>query len=246
MEAVLNKLCIVILGASSGIGEATARELRDRGARLVLGARREEKLSALARELNSSRSSVDFLKVDVGSKDQVDRFMSFALEKMGRIDALVNSAGIMHLSKVSDLKVDEWEAMINTNLRGILYACASVIPHMSKRGSGHIINVSSVGAEKVFPYGAVYCATKSAVSAFSDSIHQEFKGAVRCTQICPGMVQTEINDHIGADDIRNANRLAYRIAISPSHVAQAICFALAQPPDVSINKLIMRPSLQAF
>ncbi|MBK7842444.1 MAG: SDR family oxidoreductase [Bdellovibrionales bacterium] len=246
MEAVLNKLCVVILGASSGIGEATARELHDRGVRLVLGARREEKLGALARELNSSRASVDFLQVDVGSKDQVDRFMSFALEKMGRIDALVNSAGVMLLSKISDLKVDEWEAMINTNLRGVLYACASVIPHMSKSGSGHIINVSSVGGEKVFPYGAVYCATKFAVNAFSESIHQEFKGAVRCTQICPGMVQTEINDHIVADDLRNANRLAYRIAISPSHVAQAICFALAQPPDVSINKLIIRPSLQSF
>lgn len=106
--------------------------------------------------------------------------------------------------------------------------------------------VSSVGGEKVFPNGAVYCATKFAVNAFSDSIHQEFKGAVRCTQICPGMVQTGINDHIVAEDLRNANKLAYRIAISPSHVAQAICFALAQPPEVSINKLIVRPSLQSF
>lgn len=246
MNDVLNKLCIVILGASSGIGEATARELHIRGARLVLGARRGEKLAALARELNSSRASVHFLQVDIGSKTQVDSFMSFALEQMGRIDALVNSAGVMLLSRISDLKVDEWEAMINTNLRGLLYACASVIPHMSTRGSGHIINVSSVGGEKVFPYGAVYCATKFAINAFSESIHQEFKGAVRCTQICPGMVQTEINDHIVEEDLRNANRLAYRIAISPSHVAQAICFALAQPREVSINKLVVRPSLQSF
>lgn len=246
MNDVLNKLCVVILGASSGIGEATARELHRRGVRLVLGARREEKVRVLTQELNSSQASVDFFQVDIRSKTQVDNFVSFAIERMGRIDALINSAGVMLLSKLSDLKVDEWETMINTNLRGILYSCAAVIPHMSQSGSGHIVNVSSIGGEKVFPYGAVYCATKFAVNAFSESIHQEFKGAIRCTQICPGMVQTEINDHIVADDLRNANRLAYRIAISPSHVAQAICFALAQPPDVSINKLIVRPSLQAF
>ncbi|MCB0362871.1 MAG: SDR family oxidoreductase, partial [Bdellovibrionales bacterium] len=179
-------------------------------------------------------------------KDEVKRFVEFAVQKLGRVDALVNSAGVMLLSKLEALKFEEWEHMIDTNLKGLLYAAGGIIPQMVKQGKGHIVNISSVGAEKVFPTAGVYCATKFAVDALSESIRQEFRGIIRCSQICPGMVKSELLDNISQADIKRANEVAYRIALEASHVAKAICYVLSQPPEVDINKIVLRPSRQEF
>lgn len=235
---------ILITGASSGIGEATARRLAALGHHVVVGARRTDRLAALAEELRADGASVTPVELDVTDVASVRAFAAVALAEHGHIDVLVNNAGVMALSPVADLHVDEWEQMIDVNLRGVLYGIAAVLPHMQAQGSGHIVNVSSVSGHRADPTAAVYSATKFAVAALSEGLRQESRD-VRVTVISPGFTQSELTDRGGAPEAQAAARAAAeQLAIPASAIADAIVFAIDQPAAVDVNELIVRPTAQ--
>lgn len=235
---------VIITGSSSGIGEACARELVGRGMKVMLAARRTDRLKQLAEELSSGGGSVAYHQTDVTKKDQTDALAQATLARFGRIDVLVSNAGLMPLAPLEKLKVDEWERMVDVNIKGVMYGFAAVLPQMLKQGSGHIINVSSVAGHVVFPGAAVYCATKFAVRAFSEGIRQESKGRFRSTIISPGAVESELADHITDEQSREAIGEFVAIAIKPDAIARAVAFAIEQPDDVDVNEMIIRPSKQ--
>ena len=232
---------VVITGASSGIGEATARQLAGRGARVVVGARRTERLETLVADITKSAGSARFRAVDVTRRADVQGLVDYAKAEFGGVDVLVNNAGVMPLSPLIALKVEEWDRMIDVNIRGVLHGIAAVLPEMKARGEGHIINVASIGAHVVVPTAAVYCATKYAVWAISEGLRQE-NDDLRVTVISPGVVESElaetISDAATAEVIRNYRR----IAIAPGSVARVIAFAIAQPRDVDVSEIIVRPT----
>jgi NADP-dependent 3-hydroxy acid dehydrogenase YdfG len=232
---------ILITGASSGIGEATARRLVNQGHRVLLGARRVDRLQALAGELQGAGGQVAYRALDVTDADDFQSFAAHAVATFGPVDVLVNNAGVMPLSPLNAGKLGEWNHMIDVNIRGVLYGIAAVLPAMEARGQGHIINVASIGAHVVVPTGAVYCATKYAVWAITDGLRQE-SSTVRATAISPGVVETELADHIGDLDARAAMAEFRRIALKADAIAGAIAYAIAQPPDVDVNEIIVRPS----
>jgi NADP-dependent 3-hydroxy acid dehydrogenase YdfG len=232
---------VVITGASSGIGEATARQLAKSGARVVVGARRTERLEALVADITRSGGSARFRAVDVTKRADVQALVDYAKAEFGQVDVLVNNAGVMPLSPLTALKVEEWDRMIDVNIRGVLYGIAAVLPEMKARGEGHIINVASIGAHVVVPTAAVYCATKYAVWAISEGLRQE-NDDLRMTVISPGVVVSELADTISdaatAEIIQNYRR----IAIAPDAVARAIAFAIVQPRDVDVSEIVVRPT----
>jgi NADP-dependent 3-hydroxy acid dehydrogenase YdfG len=235
---------ILITGASSGIGEATARRLAALGHRVVVGARRTDRLTALAEELRADGASVTPLELDVTDLESVRAFAAAAIAEHGRIDVLVNNAGVMALSAVADLRIDEWERMIDVNLRGVLYGIAAVLPQMRAQGGGHIVNVSSVSGHRADPTAAVYSATKFAVAALSEGLRQEERD-VRVTVVSPGLTRSELTDRGGAPDAQAAARAAAeQLAIPASAIADAIAFAIDQPAAVDVNELIIRPTAQ--
>ncbi|MFF3253025.1 SDR family oxidoreductase [Actinacidiphila glaucinigra] len=239
-----NPKTVLITGASSGIGEATARRLAAQGHAVLLGARRTGRLAALAGELRASGASVAHRELDVTSLDSVRGFAAAALEEYGRIDVLVNNAGVMPLSPLADLRVDEWERMIDVNLRGVLYGIAAVLPVMRRQGGGHIVNVSSVSGHRVDPTAAVYSATKFGVAALSEGLRQESRD-VRVTVVSPGFTRSELTDRGGSDDARAAAHAAAELlAIPASAIADAIAFAIDRPADVDVNELVVRPTAQ--
>ena len=187
---------VLITGASSGIGEATARHLAARGARLMLGARRLDRLQALAAELRAHGASVQVLRLDVTSLEDTQKVVQAAVQAFGRVDVLVNNAGVMPLSKLDSLKIDEWNRMIDVNIRGVLHGIAAVLPQMQKQRSGQIINLASIGAHAVSPTAAVYCGTKYAVWAISEGLRQEVGGDIRVTVVSPGVTTSELADSI--------------------------------------------------
>jgi NADP-dependent 3-hydroxy acid dehydrogenase YdfG len=231
---------VLITGASSGIGEATARRLAADGHQVVLGARRVDRLAALAKEIGNA----DYQELDVTSLDSMRAFVETAHSKHGRIDILVNNAGVMPLSTVDALRIDEWNQMIDVNLRGALHGIAAVLPLMKARGAGHIVNVASTSAHRVDPTAAVYCATKYAVWALSEGLRQESRD-VRVTIVCPGFTNTELADRGGDPEVRAAVRAATdQVAIPPSAIADAIGYAISQPDNVDVSELIIRPTAQ--
>lgn len=232
---------ILITGASSGIGEATARRLASQGHRLLLGARRTSRLQALAEELRNTGGEVAFRPLDVTSAADFQAFADHAATTLGPVEVLVNNAGVMPLSPLSATRMEEWNRMIDVNIRGVLHGIAAVLPAMEARGQGHVINVASIGAHVVVPTGAVYCATKYAVWAITDGLRQE-SSKVRATTISPGVVETELADHISDADAREAMAGFRRIALNADAIAAAIAYAIAQPPDVDVNEIIVRPS----
>jgi NADP-dependent 3-hydroxy acid dehydrogenase YdfG len=236
---------IAITGASSGIGEAAARLLAERGAKVVLGARRTERLEKLAAEINAKGGAACFKALDVTSRESTEAFVDFAKAEFGRVDVLVNNAGVMPLSPVAALKVDEWDKMIDVNIRGVLYGIAAVLPDMKARRSGQIINVASIGAHVVVPTGAVYCATKYAVWALSEGLRQE-SPEVRVTIISPGVVETELGSDISDATAKEALGQFRKISLTPDAIARAIAYAVDQPDDVDINEVIVRPTASAF
>jgi len=244
MKALENKI-ILVTGASSGIGEATARLLADQGATLVLGARRTEKLQLIADELQAKGAKVVFKALDVTQKESVNAFVAYAQQTFGRVDVLINNAGVMPLSPMSALKVDEWDKMIDVNIRGVLHGIAAVLPIMEAQASGHLINVASIGAHMVMPTGAVYCATKYAVWAISDGLRQESK-SLRVTTICPGVVETELGTDITDPTAAGALKEFRKISLTPDAIARGILYALQQPEDVDVNEIIIRPTASAF
>jgi len=244
MTTLANKI-ILVTGASSGIGEATARLLAGQGATLVLGARRTEKLQLIADELQAKGAKVVFKALDVTQKDSVNAFVDYAQQTFGRVDVLINNAGVMPLSQMSALKVDEWDKMIDVNIRGVLHGIAAVLPIMEAQASGHLINVASIGAHRVMPTGAVYCATKYAVWAISDGLRQESKN-LRVTTVCPGVVETELGTDITDPTAAGALKEFRKISLTPDAIARGILYALQQPEDVDVNEIIIRPTASAF
>ncbi|MGF6660720.1 NADP-dependent 3-hydroxy acid dehydrogenase YdfG [Paraburkholderia atlantica] len=236
---------IVLTGASSGIGEATTRHLAQMGHQLVIGARRTDRLTALQDELRAQGAGVDALTLDVTRLDDVQRIAAFAQQRYGRIDVLINNAGIMPLSPLAALKVDEWNRMIDVNVRGVLHGIAAVLPVMQPQGRGHIINVASIGAHAVTPTAAVYCASKYAVRAISDGLRQE-TDMLRVTVVSPGVVESELADSISDETARAEMREFRRIALAPQAVARAIGYAISQPDDVDVSEIIVRPTASRY
>lgn len=229
---------VLITGASSGIGAGIARELARAGARLALGARRTDRLDALAAEIGGD---VLIRRLDVTNRADVAAFAAAARERFGRVDVIVNNAGIMPLSLMASLKVDEWDRMIDVNIKGVLYGVAAVLPEMTARGDGHIINIASIGALAVSPTAAVYCATKFAVRAISDGLRQE-NDRLRVTCIHPGVVESELADNI-TDPVAAEAMQAYRaIALQPEAIGRAVRYAIEQPADVDVSEIVVRPT----
>lgn len=236
---------IVITGASSGIGEAAAQLLAVRGAKVVVGARRTDRLEKLVAGITDEGDEARFRAVDVTNRKDVQDFVDFAKAEFGRVDVIVNNAGIMPLSPMAALKVDEWDRMIDVNIRGVLNGIAAVLPDMKACGSGQIVNVASIGAHVVVPMGAVYCATKYAVWAISEGLRQE-NPDIRVTIVSPGVVATELGEDItdpGARDLLTGFR---KIALTPDAIARAIAYAVEQSEDVDVNEVIVRPTASAF
>ena len=243
MSEVENKV-IIITGASSGLGEATARRLAKNGAKLMLAARREERLKELVSDIEKDGGTAKYQVTDVTDRAQVEALAKATQQAYGRIDVLVNNAGLMPLSPLAETKVDEWETMVDVNIKGVLYNIAAVMPTMLQQESGHIVNLSSVAGHKVFPAGTVYCATKFAVKAISEGIRLESDGKIRSTNISPGAVDTELTNTISHDETgKNVDQL-YGVAIDADAIARAITFAIEQPGDVDVNEMIIRPAKQ--
>lgn len=232
---------ILITGASSGIGEATARVLARAGATVVLGARRTDRLAALVAAIEEAGGRALYRALDVSSRADVQAFADAALEACGRIDVIVNNAGIMPLSPMASLKVDEWDRMVDVNIKGVLYGIAAVLPVMNRQGGGQVINVSSIGGLSVVPTAAVYCATKYAVRAISDGLRQENE-KIRVTCVYPGVVASELANTI-TDPVAAAGMAVYRqIALQPEAIAQAIAHVIAQPSDIDTSEIVVRPT----
>jgi NADP-dependent 3-hydroxy acid dehydrogenase YdfG len=244
-EGIKDKV-VVITGASSGLGEAAARRLARDGAKLVLGARRLDRLQALAKELSLSDDAV--VQTDVSKYDEVKRLVDHAVKAHGRLDVMINNAGLMPQSLLQRLKIDEWDRMIDVNIKGVLYGIAAALPVMQAQKSGHIINVSSVAGHKVRPGGTIYSATKSAVRVISEGLRQEVKPYnIRTTIISPGAVESELPDSITDPDIGAAISKFYKeTAISADSFANMVVFAMSQPEDVDVNEILFRPTRQEY
>lgn len=232
---------VLITGASSGIGAALARDLAASGYKVVIGARRTDRLELLAEEIRSNGGEVLMRRLDVTSCVDLAAFAQAGREAFGPIDVIINNAGVMPLSLMASLKVDEWDRMVDVNIKGVLYGIAAVLPEMTERGSGHIINVASVGALSVVPTAAVYCATKYAVRAISDGLRQENK-KIRVTCVYPGVVESELADSI-TDLVAAEGMRSYRsIALKPEAISLAVRYAIEQPDGVSLNDIVIRPT----
>lgn len=236
----LNK-AILITGASSGIGAGIARELGGTGARLMLGARRTDRLEALAEEIRTKGGEVMYRRLDVTNRADVLAFADAGREAWGNVDVIVNNAGVMPLSLMTSLKVDEWDRMVDVNIKGVLYGVAAVLPEMTAKKSGHIINIASIGALSVSPMAAVYCATKHAVRAISDGLRQECRD-IRVTCIHPGVVESELADTITDSAAANAMKSYRAIALRPDAIGRAVRYAIEQPEDVDVNEIVVRPT----
>lgn len=244
---MMNGKVALVTGASSGIGRATALALSRAGAKVAAGARRTDKLESLGQEIEKAGGEVLVQKLDVTKKVECDSFVSSAVSKWGSADILVNNAGLMPLSFFKNLKVSEWDQMIDVNIRGVIYCTAAVIPHMLAKKSGHIVNMSSIAGRVVFPSGTVYCATKHAVTAFSEGLRQEFstRSNIRVTCIEPGVVDTELNDTITdaslAKFVESTKQMA---SLKAEDIANAILFAVESPPHMNVNEITLRPTVQ--
>ncbi len=237
---------VVITGASSGLGEATARDLSAQGATVVLGARRADRIKSLADELTRRGGKALAVPTDVIHSEQVKKLVDGAVQAHGRIDVMINNAGLMPQSPLERLRIDEWDRMIDVNIKGVLYGIAAALPYMKQRKAGHIINVSSVAGHKVRAGGAVYAATKHAVLALSEGLRQEVKPYnIRTTVISPGAVASELPDSVREPDVAERIHKFYEaIAIPADSFARAVAFAMSQPEDVDINEILYRPTRQ--
>ncbi|KLT66741.1 SDR family oxidoreductase [Pedobacter sp. BMA] len=246
MENNIKGKVVVITGASSGMGEAAAKYLSALGATVVLGARRTDKIKKLAEDIQEMGGNALAYAVDVTVREQVKGLVDAAVEQFGRVDVILNNAGVMPLSPIDRLNFEEWDAMIDVNIKGVLNGIAAVLPYMKAQKSGQIINTSSVAGHKIFNGSAVYSATKFAVRALSEGLRMEVKPYnIRTTIVCPGAVKTELLEHITEADIQQANKdYVGEVGISPDSFARVVAFAISQPEDVDINEVIFRPTAQ--
>src|SRR6202035_92318 len=248
MSNITDKV-VVITGASSGIGESTAKLLAEQGAKVVLGARRSNRIDAVVQEISASGGKAICFATDVTKRAEVEALIQGAVEGFGRVDVLINNAGIMPIAPIEALKVDEWDRQIDVNIKGLLYGVAAALPHMQKQKSGHIINMASVFGIKIFaPGGTVYCATKSAVRALTEGLRMELHSEnIRCTIISPGAVESELKN--GTSDESSAafvKDLYEKLAIPADSVARAVLYAIEQPSDVEVDEVVLRPTAQDF
>lgn len=237
-DSVASKV-VLITGASSGIGEATARMLAANGAKVVLGARRTDRLQKIAAEIRERGGIAEYRKLDVASREDVNAFVAFAVEKFGRVDVIFNNAGVMPVSPMNALKTDEWDRIIDVNIRGVLNGIAAVLPLMEAQGSGHIINTASTGAHAIGAEFGVYCASKYAVRAITEGLRQEMN-TVRVTLISPGVTESELGSDITVDSTATAVKQLRNIALSSDAIARAVLYAISQPADVDVNEMIIR------
>lgn len=237
---------VVVTGASSGIGEATARLLAKNGAKVVLGARRAERLEKIVGEIRSAGGLALAHSVDVTKREEVKALVDTAVAHFGRIDVLINNAGYMPLSPLTADKVEEWERTIDVNVMGVLYGISAALPRFREQGSGHIINVSSVAGHLVFPGAAVYCGSKFAVRAIAEGFRQESGPTIRSTIISPGAVESELASHITDAATAESIKAIVDIAIPAEAIAQAILYAIRQPASVDVNEILIRPTAQTL
>ncbi|MCT7661446.1 SDR family oxidoreductase [Mycobacterium deserti] len=240
-----NTKVVLITGASSGIGEATALRLARDGHHVFLGARRTDRLEELSARITDAGGQAAFQRLDVTDAADVERFVQAARDLYGRVDVIVNNAGVMPLSPLAARKVDEWDRMIDVNVRGVLHGISAVLPVMAAQGGGHVVNVASVGAYEVVPTSAVYSATKFAVRAISEGLRQESDGDIRVTLISPGVTESELAESISDSGAREAMKAYRSVALPASAIADAIAYAVAQPQEVDVNEIIVRPAASA-
>lgn len=239
---------VIVTGASSGIGESTARLLAHRGASVVLGARRRERIDAVAQDIRNAGGSAIALPTDVTQREQVQALVDRALREHDRVDVIVNNSGIMPIANMTALKVSEWDRMIDVNIRGVLYGIAAVLPVMQRQRAGHIVNLASVAGLRVFaPGGTVYSATKFAVRTITEGLRRESREyGIRTTLISPGVVATELPESTSDEGTRQSVKDLYRIAIPVESISKAIAYAIEQPADVEISEMVIRPTAQEF
>jgi NADP-dependent 3-hydroxy acid dehydrogenase YdfG len=244
-EGIRDKI-VVVAGASSGLGEATARLLSAQGAIVVLGARRADRLRTLAKDLEAGGGKALAQETDVTRREQVKALVDVAVETYGRIDVMINNAGLMPQAPLEQLKIDEWDRMIDVNIKGVLYGIAAALPFMQRQKAGHFINVSSVAGHRVGPGFAVYAATKYAVRALSEGLRQEVKPYnIRTTVVSPGAVATELPNSISDPTAAERVRTFYeQVAVPAESFARAVAFAMSQPQEVDINEILYRPTRQ--
>ncbi|QEC76418.1 SDR family oxidoreductase [Mucilaginibacter ginsenosidivorax] len=238
---------VVITGASSGLGEATARMLSAEGAVVILGARRADRIVSIANELTKKGGKALAVPTNVTNAEHVKKLVATAVSAYGRVDVVINNAGVMPHSPLERLKIDDWNQTIDVNIKGVLYGIAAFLPYMTNQKSGHIINVSSVAGHKVNPGGAVYAATKHAVLALSEGLRQEVKPYnIRTTVISPGAVATELPNSVSEPDVAEGIKKFYeQAAISADSFARCVIFAMSQPEDMDVNEILFRPTSQA-
>jgi len=235
---------VAITGASSGIGEAAARLLAASGARVMLGARRADRLALIADDIRRKNGEAEVLAIDVSRRADLALLVTRAQDRFGRLDVLISNAGLMPLSPLDDLRVDEWDRMIDVNIKGVLYGIAAALPVFRKQGSGHFINVSSVAGHRVGPNGAVYSATKFAVRALSEGLRQEAGDRIRVTIISPGAVESELAETISNPDVKQRIQDYRKMAIPAEAIAAAMAYAIGQPGNVDVNEILIRPTAQ--
>ena len=236
---------VAITGASSGIGKATATLLTERGAKLVLGARREDRLETLAREITAAHGEIAYVRTDVSRSEDVSRLVALAVERFGRLDVLVNNAGVGPISPLDDLRVEEWEAMVDVNFKGVLYGIAAALPVFRKQGTGQFVTTVSTAGLRIVPGQAVYAATKNAVRTLCEGLRQEAGENIRVTAVSPGFISTEFAEGMANPQTRaEIMERARQFAISPDAIARAIAFAIEQPADVDVNEIVIRPTAQ--
>ncbi|MBP1995521.1 SDR family oxidoreductase [Paenibacillus eucommiae] len=245
MEHTKDKV-VIITGASSGIGEATAKLLAQKGAKVVLAARREERLQAIVNEIKQEGWEAAYYKADVVSSEDMQKLAQFALKQYGRIDVLVNNAGVMPVSRLNELRIAEWDQMIDVNIKGVLYGIAAVLPIMREQQTGHIINISSVAGHEVNQTSAVYSATKFAVRAISEGLRKEESPSshIRSTIIAPGITETELLNTVNSPEVIAMASHFSGLAISPYSIARAIAYAINEPEDTGVNEIVIRPTAQ--
>jgi NADP-dependent 3-hydroxy acid dehydrogenase YdfG len=244
MSGIKGKV-VAVTGASSGIGEATALLLAGRGAKLVLGARRSDRLQALVDRIAGAGGEAIHARTDVTRREDLMNLVKVACAKFGKLDVLINNAGIGPISPLDDLRVEDWEQMIDVNFKGVLYGIAAALPVFRRQGFGHFVNIISTAGLKVVPLQAVYGATKNAVRTLTEGLRQEAGDKLRVTGISPGFIHTDFAESMTNPDAK-AQTLSARdkMAISPEAIARAIAFAIEQPPEVDVGDITVRPTAQ--
>jgi len=244
MQNIKGKV-VAITGSSSGMGKTIAIELAKKGAKVVLGARRKEQLRQLVEEIKSKGGEAAFAQIDVKNKADLLQLVNTAVEQYGRLDVIVNNAGVSQLSRIDELDFDGWEEMIDINLKGVLYGMAAAIPVFKKHQSGHIVNIISTSGIKIVPMQGIYAGTKNAVRTIAEAFRQESDGAIRITGISPGFVKTDFADNIKNEEMKTAVQQGMeKVAINPIAIANAVIYAVSQPDDVEIGDIVIRPSKQ--